>query len=127
MKDFMAASVVHTVRVQNVLLASRSNATWTLPLATLACREERRAKNMKGRMYRQERTRKRVMETTDIRANYCTEARNLHAHALTEKLFGSNRVSPERLALLHGWLRRVAVVKSPYRWSSRQGCESSGV
>jgi len=39
-----------------------------------ACREERRAKNMKGRMYRQERTRKRVMETTDIRANYCTEA-----------------------------------------------------
>jgi len=43
-----------------------------LPSETFACREERKAKKMKGKMYRQERTRKRVTETTGIRANYRT-------------------------------------------------------
>ena len=48
MKDFIASSVVQTVRVQNAMWASRNNDTLRLPSETLAWRDERTANNRKG-------------------------------------------------------------------------------
>jgi hypothetical protein len=66
MKAFMADWVVHRVRVQNVLSLSLSSEVYKFPCDLLACRAERIAKKMNAGRYRQERTRKRVMETVDI-------------------------------------------------------------
>jgi hypothetical protein len=70
MKDFIANSVVQTVRVQNVLSLSRSTDAATLPSEPLACRKARREKKIKGKKYRHDRTRKRVIETTGIPGDY---------------------------------------------------------
>ena len=62
----MAASVFHTVRVQDAMWPSRRSETPRLPRARLACRDERTAKKRNGTRNRHERTRKRVTETTGM-------------------------------------------------------------
>ncbi len=64
MKDFMAASLAHSVRVQNVRSRSRSSETRKFPSERRACQAHRIEEYRNGARYRHKRTRKRVMETT---------------------------------------------------------------
>ena len=63
MKERMALSSLHVVRVQKARLASRRTETARLPGANLAWRAERKVWIKKAGRYRHERTLRRVMDT----------------------------------------------------------------
>jgi hypothetical protein len=66
MKDRIAASSDHTVRVQKAKPASRSVDTARLPAAALAWRAARNVWKRKAGRYRQDRTRRRVIDTSGM-------------------------------------------------------------
>src|SRR5579864_3587389 len=79
MNFFMAASAVQRVLVQKVLRRSRRNLEARLPSARVAWREERKAYHANIGKKRQERRRRRVMETKGISQWYRRAASSMCA------------------------------------------------
>src|SRR5580704_8492599 len=63
MKDRMASSFSQTVRVQKAFPVSRRTATARQPISDFACQAERSDWTKKAGRYRQDRTRRRVIDT----------------------------------------------------------------
>jgi hypothetical protein len=66
MKARIARSSFHNVRVQKTKFESFNSATARIPGAFFACRAERNAASKKTGKYRNDRTRKRVIETNGM-------------------------------------------------------------
>lgn len=113
MYDLMASSEIHTVRVQNVFLASRTKDTARLPSADLACRADRNVCMRNTGRKRQDRIRRRVIETKGISAFFPAYCGDPSTPAATHGLRRRNKRSNHSFHVLPPSMEVTAVSRTP--------------